>query len=263
MTSIASLWRYPVKSMMGEELRATKITEKGVLGDRALALLDVETGKIVSAKNPKKWPTMFSFHSRYEDLPNTRRVRITLPDGSMINSDDAKINAIMSHALGREVTLISQAPRTPRLEEYRLDIEELDNRDTVTDENIPEGAFFDFARVHLLTTSTLDELRLLYPAGRFEVRRFRPNIVARTDKPGFTENDWVNKTLVIGDEVRLKITCPCPRCAMTTLSQGDLPQDTGILKTAVRHNEANVGVYAEVIKGGTVRCDDRIEVVDH
>src|SRR3989442_1100595 len=63
--SVVSLWRYPVKSMMGEELNAAEVTKFGLLGDRAYAVLDVETGKVASAKNPKKWPNLFSFRAAY------------------------------------------------------------------------------------------------------------------------------------------------------------------------------------------------------
>jgi uncharacterized protein YcbX len=71
------------------------------------------------------------------------------------------------------------------------------------------------------------------------------------------ENDWIGQTIAIGDDVRLRITGPCPRCVMTTLPQGDLPKDAGILRTAAQNNHANVGVYADVIVGGTVRRGDR------
>jgi uncharacterized protein YcbX len=112
--------------------------------------------------------------------------------------------------------------------------------------------------VHVLTTATLDRLRMLYPEGRFEVRRFRPNIVVGTGREGFVENDWIGQTISIGETVRLKITGPCPRCIMTTLPQSDLPKDPGILKTAAQHNEANVGVYADVIADGMVRRGDQV-----
>ena len=262
MSTIASLWRYPVKSMMGEELRSTKITAKGIHGDRASALVDIETGKIVSAKNPKRWPNMFSFRSRYEDITNTNDIRITLPDGTTIKSNDLDVNSILSGALGKEVRFISKVPDEPQLEEYWPDMEELDNRDIVTDEDMPKGTFFDLAIVHLLTTSTLDELRRLYPEGRFEARRFRPNIIINTEQTGFVESGWVGKTLAIGDEVKLNITDHCPRCVMTTLPQGDLPRDPKILRTAAQHNGVHVGVYAEVIEGGTIRCDDSVSIVD-
>src|SRR5439155_6736628 len=145
-------------------------------------------------------------------------------------------------------------------EEYGPDIEGLDYRDTVTEWELPAGTFFDLAVVHLLTTATIERLRTLYPEGRFEVRRFRPNIVVATEpeSQGFVENDWVGHTLAIGGDVRLQITGPCPRCVMTTLPQGDLPKDPGILRSAAQHNQANVGVYAYVIAGGTVRRGDRI-----
>jgi len=132
------------------------------------------------------------------------------------------------------------------------DIEELDNKNVVTDEKMPDKTFFDLAIVHLLTTSTVDKLRSLYPQGRFEVRRFRPNIVVNTqsEQPEFLENQWIGKTLAIGDNVRLKVTEPCPRCVMTTLPQADLPEDKGILRTALQNNNGHVGIYANVVQTG-------------
>jgi uncharacterized protein YcbX len=136
----------------------------------------------------------------------------------------------------------------------------LDYRDTVTDFELPAGTFFDSAVLHLLTTATIDRFRTLYPEGRFEVRRFRPNIVVSTepDEQGIAENDWIGRTVAIGDEVRLAITGPCPRCVMVTLPQGDLPKDSGILRTAAQHNGVNVGVYGSVTSGGTVRRGDPV-----
>src|SRR3989442_7961785 len=134
-------------------------------------------------------------------------------------------------------------------------MEGLDYRDTVTEWELPEGTFFDLAVVQLLTTATIDRLRALYPEGRFEVRRFRPNIVVSTgpEDQGFVENDWIGHTVAIGDDVRLVITGPCPRCVMITLPQGDLPKDSGILRTAAQHNGVNVGVYGSVVSGGNPR----------
>jgi uncharacterized protein YcbX len=126
----------------------------------------------------------------------------------------------------------------------------LDHRDTVTDFEMSQGSFFDAAVVHLLTTSTMDRLRELYPQGRVEPRRFRPNIVVATAGSDFVENDWIGRTVEIGDTVRLAITEPCARCVMITLPQGDLPKDSGILRTAAQHNGVNVGVYASVVSGG-------------
>ena len=265
--SVVSLWRYPVKSMMGEELNATEVTKGGVVGDRAYALVDSSDGKVASAKNPRKWPQLFEFRAALADAPRAGvkapPVRITLPDGAVVNSGQPDVQQTLSKALKREVTQ-SAAPNQPKAtaEEYWPDIEGLDHRDTVTDFDLPDGTFFDCAFVHLLTTATLDRLRMLYPQGRFEVRRFRPNIVVETanGEKGFVENAWIGKTLAIGDAVRLSITGPCPRCVMTTLPQGDIPKDAGILRTAAQHNRANVGVYASVLQGGKVRRGDSIRL---
>jgi len=265
--SIVSLWRYPVKSMLGEELNATAVTKRGLLGDRAYALVDSADGKVASAKNPRKWPGLFDCRAAFVDVPRTGAkappVRVTLPDGTIVNSDQRDLDQILSKGLKREVKL-SALPdvRAATAEEYWPDIEGLDHRDTVTDFDLPEGTFFDCALVHLLTTATLDRLRALYPQGRFEVRRFRPNIVVETTnaEKDFVENAWIGQTLAIGDALRLSITGPCPRCVMTTLPQGDLPKDTGILRTAAQHNRANVGVYASVLQGGNVRRGDSVRL---
>jgi uncharacterized protein len=262
--SVVSLWRYPVKSMLGEELNAAEVTERGLLGDRAYALVDSSDGKVASAKNPRKWPHLFDFRAAFVDAPRHGTklppVRITLPEGRVVTSEQSDVNQILSRAVNREVALevAERGQREPTAEEYWPDIEGLDHRDTVTDFNLPEGTFFDCAVAHLLTTATVDRLRELYPEGRFEVRRFRPNIVVETagGVKGFVENDWIGGTLAIGDAVRLSLTGPCPRCVMTTLPQGDLAKDPGILRTAAQHNHANVGLYASVVRGGTLRRRD-------
>ena len=262
--SVLSLWRYPVKSMMGEELNASAVTERGLLGDRAYALLDPSTGKVVSAKNPRKWSNLFEFRANYAEAPRSGEklppVQITLPESTIVTSEQSDIDHTLSAALGRDVELKTSAPKTPTLEEYWPDMDGLDHRETVTDEEMPPETFFDLAVIHMLTTATIDRLRELYPVGRFEVRRFRPNIVveAASGETTFVENSWIGRTLILGDEVRLSISGPCPRCVMTTLPQGDLPKDVGILRTAAQHNQANVGVYAKVLQGGMVRRGDPV-----
>ncbi len=264
--SVVSLWRYPVKSMMGEELNAADITERGLLGDRSYALADPSDGKIVSAKSPRKWAKLFDFRSALAETPRAGErippVWITLPDGTIVTSEQSDLNQILSNVLGRDVTFQSTAPEAPALEEYWPDMEGLAYRETTTDESMPPGTFFDLAVIHILTTATIDRLRELYPQGRFEVRRFRPNIVVQlaSGEKDFVENAWIGGTLAIGDEVLLSITGACPRCVMTTQPQGDLPYDPGILRTAAQHNQVNVGVYASVQRGGTVRRGDPVKL---
>ena len=264
--SVGSSWRYPIKSMMGEELNAIAVTERGLLGDRAYALMDRSTGKVASAKNPRKWRNLLEFAATYTKPPRLGEkfppVQITLPENTIVTTEQSDIDQILSAALGREVTLSTSAPKAPTLEEYWPDVDGLDHRETVTEEEMPAETFFDFAMVHVLTTNTIDRLRELYPEGRFEVRRFRPNIVVEpaSDERTFIEDSWIGRTLTLGDEVRLSISGPCPRCVMTTLPQGDIPKDVGILRTAAQHNQAHVGVYATVLQGGMVRRGDPVRL---
>ncbi|WP_394753774.1 MOSC domain-containing protein [Crenothrix sp.] len=276
--TVSTLWRYPVKSMMGEELNGAHISMGGLLGDRFYALIDTETNKVVSAKNPKKWPNIFSFRAAYTDpleANASQAVWISLPDGSVLHSDQADINDKLSSFLGRPVRLETKAPDAAKLEQYWPEYEGEANE--ISSETVagdaPQGSFFDYAALHLLTTSSIQAMQKLYPSGRFEVRRFRPNIMVDTlGLEGFVENDWVGKTIRLGDTLRVHISDPCPRCVMPTLAQGDLPADSGILKHAVGKNTPmvpfagkelpSVGVYAKVVQAGWVKRGDTITIED-
>jgi uncharacterized protein YcbX len=127
---------------------------------------------------------------------------------------------------------------------------------------VPVGAFFDLFPVSVLTTSTLEQLRQLQPQSRFDERRFRMNVIVDTDDAGFVENAWIGRQLVIGDEIRLSVAMPDPRCVMTTLAQDELPKDSEVLRTLTRHNRIQIagagrfpcaGVYAIVEAPGTLR----------
>jgi uncharacterized protein YcbX len=236
--TVVSIWRYPVKSMLGEEINSSYVTERGLIGDRSYALIDQETGKVASAKNPRKWGKLFDFRAAFiEDPPQAVEnilppVRITFPDGTHIFSDQDYIDYNLSSVLGREVRLMRANLEKPSYEEYWPDIEGLAQREKVTDEAMPPQTFFDIAVIHIFTTSTINRLRELYPEGRFEVRRFRPNIVIESaatsgEKNDFIENLWVGKKLMIGEDIVLNMTAPCTRCVMITLPQGDLPKDLG------------------------------------
>src|SRR5580704_247057 len=118
---LASLHRYPVKSMKGEDLNAVYVTERGLFGDRSYALWDTETRKVVSAKNPRKWPNMFSYRATYTSPPSyltstatgpsVPPVRVTLPDGEYAVSSNPDFAGTLSAKLGRSVTLLSAPPQ--------------------------------------------------------------------------------------------------------------------------------------------------------
>jgi uncharacterized protein YcbX len=279
--SVVELWRYPVKSMQGEQIQATAITERGVLGDRAYALMDQATGYIVSAKHPRKWDAVLACRAAFAQPPRLGAplppVWITLPDGAVVSSTVANIDQILSDALGRDVTLLAEAPAAPMREANRAPIDGSDFQELIRQELIglaaPDGTFFDHAALHVLTTATLNQLQALYPTGRFAASRFRPNLLVALggDEPGFVENTWLGRSLAIGAEAQLHLIDPTPRCVVTTLAQGDLPHDTGILRTVGQHNAAVsvtlapgvvlpavAGAYASVIQGGTLQVGDHV-----
>jgi uncharacterized protein YcbX len=262
--------------MLGEQVQTAELTERGLLGDRGYALVDVATGKVASAKNPRKWARLLSCWATYVEPPRKGLplppIFITLPDGTGISSEQPQVNEVLSRLLGREVVLRNTAPQTPSFEEYWPDIDGLPHRKVVTEEALalasPAGTFFDYAVVHLLTVNTLKRLQELYPEGQFDARRFRPNLVMQiaSQEKDFLENTWLDQTLMVG-EACLRVTLPCPRCVMTTLPQVDLHHDAGILRTPARYNQVNVpgygllpcvGVYADLVRPGIIRPGDLV-----
>jgi uncharacterized protein len=284
--TIAALWRFPVKSMLGEELDATEMSSSGLAGDRAYALIDAATGKVVSAKSPRLWPDILSCRARFLDPPHAGEdpppVRITLPGGASVTSDAPDADTVLSDFLGRKVRLARTAPADFTIDQYHPDVDGLDpagSRDTMVEARIgsaffaevglpspvPEGSFFDLFPLSMLTTSTLERLRELTPQSRIDERRFRMNVIVATAGWGFIENSWLDHRLMVGD-VGIDIMQPDPRCVMTTLAQEDLPHDTNVLRTLAQHNRLIVGsdgpfpcagVYAVVATPGTIRRGDQ------
>jgi hypothetical protein len=279
--AVGALWRYPVKSMLGETIDSSQVSDRGLAGDRAYALRDVETGKVVSAKRPRLWGRMFELQASYVREPEgtTPPVRITMPDSTELLSDDPETERALSDVLGRKVSLITSTDDVAMLEEVWIPEKQSDPYGPVVGSEgndrlveipasigAPHGTLFDYSAVHLVTSGTLAKLAEAYPDGTFDVRRFRPNIVVNVPEMEFVENDWIGRTLRIGD-VRLEVIVPTPRCVMTTLPQGDLPKDARILRTVASSNPRDfgpfagqpcVGVYAEVVTGGTIRAGDPV-----
>lgn len=260
---VGEVWRYPVKSMHGERLPHAPVGPGGIAGDRQFALVDRETGKVVSAKNPKKWPNLLHFRARFIGAGReSSDLRITLPDGTPVPADHPDADAVLSAALGRPVTLCSAPGGEARIEVSWPAVAGLATAGSETEEVLPPGSFFDLAPLHLLTTATLRRLAAGRGGGRFDPARFRPNVVIETAPTleGFVEDGWLGRTLSVGDSVRLRVTACCSRCVMTTLEQPGLGPDPGVLRAAAADNGTHVGVYAEVVCGGVVREGDSVAV---
>jgi uncharacterized protein YcbX len=274
---VGALWRYPAKSMAGERVEEARVVEGGLLGDRAYAVIDRETGRVASAKHPKKWAALMELGASFVAPPAAEGplppVRITWPDGESAVSGESDMDARLSETVGRAVALTAARPETISLER----VDPLDPEEGILDigDLMMAGRFSDYAAFHLVTTATLAKISALAHGSIVDARRFRPNVVIDSvgTEAGFVENDWIGRTLAIGQDVRLTITDPTPRCSIPSLSQQGLPKDPGLLRTLVEHNRIPVplldneslpcaGIYGFVVQGGEVRRGDEITFAD-
>ena len=293
MAKVEQLWRFPVKSMQGESVDWFEVGERGVVGDRSWALLDPSDGKVVSAKNPRKWKRVLELSASFVDEPTSAApappVVVSLPDGSAVRSDVPGDDAsgVLSRFLGRDVTLSSAVPAAAKFEEtWPAEVEglgpdsiidatriEMDGADSVSSLDLAmaaAGTFFDLAFLHVLTTSTLAALRAAHGSdGDFDVRRYRPNVLIGDDEDveGFVENDWVGQRLALGTAgAAMQVTIPTMRCVMTTMAQPGLARDVSLLQTVARTNRQTIfggewacaGVYGDVAGTGVVRVGDAV-----
>jgi uncharacterized protein YcbX len=283
---VAEIRRCPVKSMQGETPTEVIVDATGVVGDRAYALVDDETGAVASAKDPRRWADLLRFSARFStEAGRGQPVTITLPTGVQVSSTDPDIDGQLSSAAGRTVTL-SGAPATdasydevwPNIDGLAPDefVAALRTGQTSAGEAVTAlpvglltpGTFQDVAPVTILTTASLRAARQLHPGGDWDPRRFRMTVLIDADGDSFVENNWLGRTLTIGT-ARLSVFAPTPRCVMVTLAQPDLRADREVLATVARHNRAEVpgtgmfaclGAYASVDVGGTIRVGDNVEL---
>ena len=271
--TVAVLRRYPVKSMLGEDVDAGDVTFTGLAGDRRLAVVSRATGKIASAKLPRLWRGLLTLSAATGD----GAVRITLPEGKTIWSSAPDVDAVLSDLLDQPVTLTATPPPGATLGRAVPEAVLRDGVDAPVPAKLieigggsPPGTFVDFAPLHLLTTSTLDRIAELSPYRRADLERYRPNVVIRTMAPGFTENDWLERNLRIGDEIVLRVIARTSRCAVPTLAHGALPRNPDALRVLARHNriepldsadpEPCAGVYAQVLRPGRIRTGDAVRL---
>ncbi|MEU5586707.1 MOSC domain-containing protein [Streptomyces chrestomyceticus] len=273
--TVTTLWRYPVKSLLGEEVPDISADARGLAGDRALALVHQTSGQVASAKNPRLWRDLLKLRAEIID----GAVRITLPSGRTVRSTDPHVHRTLTAHLGQPVTLADAPPEKATLERSRPEevlaagaAAEVPHETLEIASQAPPGTFFDFAPLHLITRATLDRITELGPrATTVEAERYRPNVVIRTEAAGFVENDWPGRDLRIGDELTLRVVARTPRCAVPTLEHGRLPRDPDALRVPARHNrvvpmeemgpQPCAGVYAQVVRPGRIRQGDAVRLV--
>jgi uncharacterized protein YcbX len=262
---VSALHRYPVKSMLGEDATRLEVDVHGVVGDRALALIDAVTGKVATAKQPRWWRSLL----RCSAVSTDGGVRVRLPDGQWRNVDD--VDDALSALLGRPVVMADQRrdgasverPDPERVLSEGLDAD-IDPAELEIAQGAPGGRFVDHSPLHLITTATLDEIGV-------RALRYRPNIVIETPTgcPAFVENGWIGRRLRIGS-VLLEATLPTPRCSVPTLEHGDSGRERRALRIPADRNRVEVegfgvlpcaGFYAGVIQTGVLRTGDDVELL--
>lgn len=269
--TISGIWRYPVKSMGGEAIGATHVTARGVLGDRAYALVDTETNRAAVVRT---WGArLLGYSARFAQEPGLDEtapaIEVTDLNGTLLTG--GHIEGALAAAFDRPLKLLSHAPEGLLVEfpKGTLGGALADLIEAPLAGSAAPGTFFDLAPLHLVTTATLDHLQAA-TATRIDARRFRPNFVVQTASP-LVENEWAGRTIAIGDEVVLKVTMPCPRCVNVTAEQPGLQRDPTLLRTIGKINMQDlgefgtlpcVGVYAEVVRPGHVKSGDAVRLLD-
>jgi uncharacterized protein YcbX len=224
--TVVRLWRYPVKSMLGETCGHLDVDARGVVGDRVFAVCDAD-GRIGSAKTMGRFRRIdgvLSFRAGFEhDV-----ARIMFPDGRIVRVDDPDIHAALSDALGQPVTLARESA----------------------------NSHLDVGPVHLLTMASLAWLKTALPDMRLDERRFRPN--ALIDVPGRTqvEQSWIGRPIQIGRQVVLRASDLTERCVMVNLAQAGLPDDARVLRATGDY----FGIYADVLVPGRIERGDAVVV---
>ncbi|HEY4545200.1 MAG TPA: MOSC N-terminal beta barrel domain-containing protein [Pedomonas sp.] len=284
---VAQIWRYPVKSMGGEQLTQADVGARGIRWDRGWAVRDEKAGAIRSARYI---PRLLMCSARY--LPGTDaglvpHVEITLPDRATVNSDDPKVHTRLSDALGKDVTLLSLRPGnqvdhlrpgqgalvTGSMEtEIRMlfgleDTEPLPDMSRMpphlmrelSELGAPRGTYFDAFPIDILTTSSIRHLQRHLPDVDLDVRRFRPNFLIDDGgaSDAIREREWIGQAVQLG-QVQFDVVMECPRCTIIAAEQqGGIAKNSAITRTIVREMRQLMSVYCNVITPGQVWLGDK------
>jgi hypothetical protein len=234
---VCEIVRYPVKSMAGTATDSAFLGWYGLAGDRRFAFRRVGVDSGMPWLTASRLPELLLYHpvgldaSTGEPLPT----HVRTPAGSCLELRGAELRAEIAERCGSVVELMKL-----------------------------NHGIFDEAAISVITPTTIAGI------GReagcdLDRRRFRANIVVETERgEPFLEDGWVGRMLVLGDGdpgPAVSVTMRDLRCKMVNLDPETGEQDARVMKTVVRLNQNNAGVYATVVRSGTIRVGDRVTLV--
>lgn len=241
--TIEEIWRYPVSSLGGEKLTSVEIDETGIVGDRQWCIADAQLGEVAMPEKQERWRPALFLNSRLTD----NSAEIGFPDGCWLDVCDDSIDAKLAQHFGFETTLLAYentGVRDPSVRGIGV------NR-------------YEPSPLHLITTSSLDQLSNLLGNETVDSRRFRPNVVLRTEgQAEFREKAWIGQRLELGSSVTIEASEETKRCGMTLIAQPDIHENADILRTILRQNKRNFGIYASVEKTGAITLGDSVHLQD-
>jgi uncharacterized protein YcbX len=249
--TVASIHRYPVKSLQGEALTSAELTPAGLAGDRRYGLVDQETGRLHSAKR-----TSALLDGR-ASTDGEGRVHVEVPGHRTFTAEELALGPALDDWLGRSVTLREVWPEAELAYEMTLDPPNDDAEVFVIP--APPGSFVDLSPIHLLSTATLAGCAAHRPDLDWDVRRFRPNLVVDLDDEPFTEDTWTGRRLRIGT-AELAVVQPTVRCAMPLRAQPGLERQRDLYAALEELHANHLGVYVDVVEPGTIAVGDAVEV---
>lgn len=236
--TIEEIWRYPVSSLGGERLTSVEINETGVVGDRQWCIADTKSGEVATPEKQERWRPALFLNARLTD----NSAEIGFPDGCWLDVSHGGIDAKLTQHFGFETTLLAY-------------------------ENAGGSGIgvnrYEPSPLHLITTSSLDQLSNLLGNETVDSRRFRPNVVLRTEgQAEFREKAWIGQRLELGSNVTIEASEETKRCGMTLIAQPDINENADILRTILRQNRRNFGIYASVTKAGAVTMGESVHLQD-
>jgi uncharacterized protein YcbX len=233
--------------MQGSPVDSVRVRPSGVEGDREWAVIDSDSGRLLSAK-------------RYSALlqASAGGTGFTLPDGTAVAYDDPSVNGVLSAWIGQRVHL-AHVEGSTRVD-YEMTFEPPNDDAEYVTIPAPPGTFLDLAGIHLVSAQTLDACAKARPDLDWDVRRFRPNVVVDVEglEP-FGEDGWCGSSVQVGGAV-LSARQPTVRCAMPLRAQPGLARQRDLYAAMEELHRNHLGIYMDVVAPGTIRVGDPVSV---